>query len=114
MNAPSRAVAAGALTVGAFVAGATAANGQDIGDIDRGRVYAEKVCAECHAISSTPARSAIAKATPFRVIANTPGMTSTALNVWLLTPHPSMPNLIIEGRDRDDVIAYVLSLRGKR
>lgn len=109
MNVPTKALAAAA-----FLVAATAANGQNIGDVQRGRGYAERVCAECHAISSTQALSPIAKATPFRVVANAPGMTGTALNVWLLTPHPSMPNLIIEGQDRDDIIAYVLSLREKK
>ena len=46
----------------------------------------------------------------FKTIANTPGMTGTALAVWLRTPHKSMPNLIIEAEDRNNVIAYILSL----
>jgi hypothetical protein len=33
--------------------------------------------------------------------------------VWLQTSHPNMPNLIVPPEDRDDVIAYILSLRDK-
>jgi hypothetical protein len=41
-------------------------------------------------------------------------MTGLALAVFLRTPHRNMPNLIISDRDRDNVIAYILSLRDKR
>jgi hypothetical protein len=34
-----------------------------------------------------------------------------ALTVWFQSPHPSMPNLILEPGARDDVITYILSLR---
>ena len=34
-----------------------------------------------------------------------------ALTVWFQSPHSNMPNLILEPSDRDDVIAYILSLR---
>jgi hypothetical protein len=47
----------------------------------------------------------------FKQIANTAGMTRMALTVWFQSPHPNMPNLILEPGDRDDVIAYILSLR---
>jgi hypothetical protein len=55
-----------------------------------------------------------AAAPTFRAIANTPGMTALALTVFLRTPHRNMPNLIISDSDRDNVIAYILSLRDKR
>ena len=41
-------------------------------------------------------------------------MTGTALSVWLRTPHKSMPDLIIEPEDRNNVIAYIVSLRDDR
>jgi hypothetical protein len=31
--------------------------------------------------------------------------------VWFQSPHPNMPNLILEPGARDDVIAYIVSLR---
>jgi hypothetical protein len=55
-----------------------------------------------------------AAAPTFRAIANTPGMTALALTVFLRTPHRSMPNLVIADSDRDNVVAYILSLRDKR
>lgn len=47
----------------------------------------------------------------FEVIANTPGMTAIALNVWLTSSHRNMPHLILSAQERDDVIAYITSLR---
>jgi hypothetical protein len=40
-------------------------------------------------------------------------MTVTALTVWSRTTHPTMPNLVIEPTDMDDLIAYILSLRDR-
>ena len=50
----------------------------------------------------------------FRDIANTPGMTGTALRVFLRTSHPKMPNLILTPEETEDAIAYILSLHGHR
>ncbi len=67
----------------------------ELGDIEKGRLYARRVCAECHNITTSDAPSPNSKAPRFRAIANTPGMTVTALTVWSRTPHVSMPNLVI-------------------
>lgn len=80
------------------------------GDIAQGRAYAENVCARCHAIESGETQSPDIGAPSFQVIADTPGMTSIALNAWLHTPHPSMPNFIIDADSVTDLSAYVLSL----
>jgi hypothetical protein len=50
----------------------------------------------------------------FQDIANTSGMTATALRVFLTTSHPKMPNLIHTPEQLSDVIAYILSLRESR
>jgi hypothetical protein len=47
----------------------------------------------------------------FAIVANVPGTTARALVVWLQTSHPTMPNLMIEPDDRDNVVAYIMSLR---
>ena len=46
--------------------------------------------------------------------ANTPGMTITALTVWSRTSHPAMPNFVIDPKDMDDLIAYILSLKERK
>ena len=40
-------------------------------------------------------------------------MTSLALKVFLQSPYPSMPNLMVEGEDAENAIGYILSLKGK-
>jgi hypothetical protein len=50
----------------------------------------------------------------FRDIANTSGMTATAIRVFLTSSHPRMPNLILTPEEIADVTAYILSLRNRR
>ena len=50
----------------------------------------------------------------FREIANTPGMTATAMRVFLTSSHPKMPNLILTLEEIADLTAYILSLRDHR
>jgi hypothetical protein len=38
-------------------------------------------------------------------------MKGTALRVWLSTSHPTMPNIVVEPPDMDNVIAYILTLK---
>lgn len=102
------------ISILSILLGAHVVRGQEVGDAQRGLDYAQRVCAACHAVLPSQNESPVPKATPWRVVANTPGMTGTALAVWFATPHPTMPNLIIAGKDRDDVIAYILSLREQK
>lgn len=85
---------------------------QDAGDPSRGLNYARAHCAECHGVEVTTDNfSPDLNAPDFSVVANTPGMTRRAIGVWLQTSHPTMPNLIIATEDRDDLAAYIMSLR---
>ena len=93
-----------------FIA-STSAWAQEEGDLGRGKAYAIATCAACHGVLSTDLSSPRPNTITFKQVANSPGMTGTAINVFLLTPHRSMPNLIIEPRDRTDVIAYIVSLQ---
>jgi mono/diheme cytochrome c family protein len=76
-----------------------------------GQSYARMVCAECHAVEKAQTRSPNAMAPAFAVVASTSGMTELALRTWLQTPHPTMPNLVLKADERDDVVAYILSLK---
>jgi mono/diheme cytochrome c family protein len=98
------------ITACLFVAGGAAA--QEQGDPQRGQSYAERVCSECHGVTVEDEFSPLLDAPTFKAVANTPGMTQTALSVWFQSPHPSMPNLVIPPEDLANVIAYILSLKG--
>jgi mono/diheme cytochrome c family protein len=73
--------------------------------------YAEQNCASCHAIAAGQTVSPDYAAPAFDVIANTPGMTRTALNAWLHSPHQSMPSLIVDPNRIDDLAAYLATLK---
>lgn len=91
---------------------ATVVQAQDIGDVQRGHQLALDVCSSCHAVHA--GLSPLATAPSFQEIAHTPGMTATALTVWLTAQsHPTMPNLILSPQQVRDVSAYLLSLRDK-
>jgi mono/diheme cytochrome c family protein len=77
----------------------------------QGLLYATANCASCHAVNAGQMQSPVISATPFQAVANTPGMTATALNVWLHTPHQAMPDFIIPNAAVDDLSAYILSLK---
>jgi tetratricopeptide (TPR) repeat protein len=86
----------------------------DIGDARKGLDYARIVCAACHNVSESNAPSPNSMAPSFKHVANLPGTSLAALTVWSRKPHSSMPNLIVEPKDMDDVIAYILSLKDRK
>jgi cytochrome c len=84
-------------------------------DVAAGHAFARNACQPCHAVEAeqrTPRRIVIGPA--FRDVANTSGMTATAIRVFLRTSHPKMPNLILTPEETEDVVAYILSLRVPR
>jgi cytochrome c2 len=97
----------------ALSAMAGAAIAQDgVGNPTAGRAFAREVCTPCHVVASdqlSPRRFVIGP--DFQSIAKTPGMTETALQAFLMTWHPRMPNLILTPQEAADVIAYISSLR---
>jgi tetratricopeptide (TPR) repeat protein len=86
----------------------------DIADARKGLSYAQKVCAVCHNVSESSAPSPNSQAPPFKLVANLPGASLAGLTEWSRAPHSSMPNLIVEPNDIDDVIAYILTLKDRK
>src|SRR3954469_11495212 len=86
------------------------AQAQEAGDPRAGLALAREVCASCHAILAGETQSPNARAPSFEAIAHTPGMTGTALSVALRTSHETMPNLMFEADELQNLIAYILSL----
>jgi mono/diheme cytochrome c family protein len=84
---------------------------QRLGDPQGGLASAQQVCSECHAIRDGQVRSPNSTAPTFLELATAPGMTSAALTVALTTPHAGMPMFKLTADQREDLIAYILSLR---
>jgi mono/diheme cytochrome c family protein len=101
-----------AIFAGLMLAGSTASVwAQTEGDARQGAAFARAACSQCHAVGRNNIRSRNRYAPSFRSVARAPGMTATALHVWFQTPHPSMPNLILQNTDKENVFAYILSLK---
>jgi mono/diheme cytochrome c family protein len=84
---------------------------QDTGQPQKGRVLAQQLCAECHAVQKGSAGSPNEKAPRFETIAAVSGMTGIALRAALQTSHRTMPNVTLEPNDLADIVAYILSLK---
>jgi mono/diheme cytochrome c family protein len=95
----------------AVLASVSAASAEHPGDPQAGFEYAKEVCSGCHGISAEA--SPLPQATRFREVADRPGMTGTALRVWMETTHPTMPNIIVSKQDMLNVVAYILDLKGR-
>ena len=96
-----------------LAASASAANAQAAsGNPEAGRLYAREVCSPCHALTAEQAsQRTIAIGPDFQTIANTPGMTTTALRAFLQSPHPKMPDLSLTRAEIDDLVDYIERLR---
>ena len=99
------------LITAAIIASAPPVHAAKIGSAERGLAIAHEMCAECHLTVKENGDSINEKAPTFARIANTPGMTATALRAALNTSHRTMPNLVVKDDDADSIIAYILSLR---
>ena len=91
---------------------AASAHAQD-GDVAAGHDFAREACSACHLVDAKqkkPRRIVIGPA--FRDIANTGGMTATALRVpHNVAPEDAQPDLTPE--EIADVTAYILSLSNR-
>jgi hypothetical protein len=77
-----------------------------------GLVYAEKACSACDAVASGLTRSPDPKAPTFQSIANTPGMTGMALNVWLhSSQHRDMPYVSVQEDKLEVLSEHLRSLK---
>jgi len=74
---------------------AASARAQD-GDAAAGHASARQACNACHVVEAEQQEPGLIVIGPaFRDIANTRGTTAMALQVFLTTSHPKMPNLIL-------------------
>lgn len=99
------------ITMLVLIAVACHAGAQEPGNLKKGAALATAVCAQCHAVRNGQRRSPNPMAPSFSSVARTPGMTDRALRVWLQTSHPTMPNFVLTRDERNDIAAYILSLK---
>jgi mono/diheme cytochrome c family protein len=83
------------------------------GDTGNGRAVARTWCAHCHAVERGETQRADGVPS-FSALANDSRQTPEKLRAFLTRPHGRMPDLNLSRQDRDDLIAYLLSMREGR
>ena len=112
-----RRTAMGAMLAMALVPQAFAQAPAEEGDPQKGREIARTWCAACHVVEENPPRAADTAAT-FPAIAARPAVTADGLRAFLSAQHSGtaqgrMPNLSLSRTDVENLVAYMLSLRGR-
>ncbi len=80
-------------------------------DINEGHHLARNWCSACHAVEDVVLGPVQDAAPSFLSIARMLSTTEMSLTVFLVTPHPTMPNYSLTRKEIRDVIAYILMLK---
>lgn len=77
-------------------------------DAGQGGTLAKRWCAACHVVSADQ-QSAGGQAPPFSAIGKTPDLDTSKLALFLLLPHPKMPDMNLTRSEAADIAAYIQS-----
>ena len=94
---------AGLLSIIAVAALAHSARAADAGNGER---MARRWCASCHLVAPDQTRG-YTQAPPFSEIAKKPGFDAAKLALFLLLPHPLMPDMNLSRAEAADLAAYI-------
>ena len=93
------ALAGASLLVGFAVSAAAA-------DANNGARLARRWCASCHIVAADQ-RQGSTGAAPFSEIAKQPGLDAAKVALFLLAPHPPMPDMNLTRNEAADLAAYI-------
>lgn len=79
-------------------------------DANNGSRLAHRWCEACHIVIPTQRRAGSDQAPPFATIAKRPGFNASETAVFLLDPHPKMPDMSLTRTEAADLAAYIASL----
>jgi len=82
-------------------------------DPENGQRLAHRWCEACHVVvvSAAQRRSTTDQAPPFASIAKTPGFDAAKIALFLLDPHPKMPDMGLSRKEAEDLAAYIATLK---
>jgi mono/diheme cytochrome c family protein len=80
-------------------------------DPDNGERLAQRWCAACHVVSATQRQTTTDQAPPFATIAKSPGFDASKVALFLLDPHPKMPDMGLSRSAAADLAAYIATLK---
>jgi cytochrome c len=104
-----------ALVMGIAIVALTAAAGEAAdapADVDGGHALARAWCTSCHAVEPGEVVGPYADVPSFSAVARMPSTTALALHAFLSSPHHDMPDIKLTAAQLDQVVEYILSLRG--
>jgi mono/diheme cytochrome c family protein len=96
---------------GLIAAAALAATPAYAADASNGERLAQRWCAACHVVSATQRQTTTDQAPPFATIAKTPGFDAGRVALFLLDPHPKMPDMGLSRTAAADLAAYIATLK---
>ena len=93
----------------ALIMGSLTLHAAHAADPANGRRLAELWCTSCHIASPDQPRGS-ADAPAFSAIGRQPGFNAGQLTLFLLDPHPAMPNMGLTRTEAIDIASYIQSL----
>jgi hypothetical protein len=93
-----------------FTASLAAASSVFAADPGNGRRLAQRWC-EAHVVTPTQSRAATDQAPPFATIAKMPDIDAAKIALFLLHPHPKMPDMGLSRSEAADLAAYIVTLK---
>jgi mono/diheme cytochrome c family protein len=93
----------------AILAGVATADTAAAADAYNGGQIARRWCEPCHVVAGDQ-QGTTGEAPPFASIAKRPDFDTGQLAVFLLDPHPKMPNMSLTRIEAGDLAAYIASL----
>lgn len=79
-------------------------------DASNGERLAQRWCASCHVVSSGQ-KGPVTEAPSFASIAKSPDFSAAKIALFLLDPHPKMPNMTLSRNEAGDLAAYIAKLK---
>jgi mono/diheme cytochrome c family protein len=76
-------------------------------DLASGEKVARRWCAACHVVA-TDQRQGNTQAAPFSEMAKLPGLDAGQVALYLLAPHPKMPDMSLTRKEAADLAGYIL------
>jgi mono/diheme cytochrome c family protein len=98
---------AGSMAVLGFVACASVAFAADA---TNGETLAKRWCAACHVVAADQMKGST-QAPPFSAIAKQTDFDGSQLALFLLTPHPRMPDMNLSRSEAADLATYIKTQR---
>jgi len=76
-------------------------------DSNNGERLAQRWCAACHVVSAAQRSATTDQAPPFATIAKMPSFDAAKVALFLLDPHPKMPDMGLSRTEAGDLAAYI-------